>query len=79
MGAVACAAGPFWPVEVIMVGFFTMREFHKLWPWLAGEWFLPHSFPKFQFEDLKRNSTRKVIFICVPMVEFGTALVFGKF
>jgi len=23
----------------------------------------------------KRNSTRKVVFICPPMVEFGTALV----
>jgi len=33
VGAVACAAGLlFWPVEVIMVGFFTVREFHKLWP-----------------------------------------------
>jgi len=32
VGAVACAAGLlFWPVEVIMVGFFTVREFHKLW------------------------------------------------
>jgi len=33
VGAVACAAALlFWPVEVIMVGFFTVREFHKLWP-----------------------------------------------
>jgi len=31
---ITCAAGLlFWPVEVIkVVGFFTMREFHKLWP-----------------------------------------------
>jgi len=33
VGAVECAAGLlFWPVEVIMVGFFTVSEFHKLWP-----------------------------------------------
>jgi len=33
VGAVACAAGLlFWPVEAIMVGFFTVREFHQLWP-----------------------------------------------
>jgi len=33
VGTVACAAMLlFWPVEVIMVGFFTVREFHKLWP-----------------------------------------------
>jgi len=33
VGAVACAAGLlFWPVEVIMGGFFTVREFHTLWP-----------------------------------------------
>jgi len=24
--------------------------------------------------QFKRNSTRKVVFICPPMVEFGTAL-----
>jgi len=31
VGVVECAAGLL-PVEVIMVGFFTVREFHKLWP-----------------------------------------------
>jgi len=44
VGAVLCAAGLlFWPVEVIMVGFFTAREFHKL------KWFPPNrlaTFPK---------------------------------
>jgi len=37
VGAVVCTAGVlFWPVEVIMVGFFTVREFHKLWPTARG-------------------------------------------
>jgi len=44
VGAVAWAAGLlFWPVEVIMVGFFTVREFHKLWPMAC----LATTFPEF--------------------------------
>jgi len=53
VGAAACAAGLlFWPVEVLMVGFFTVREFHKLWPTARSlEWFPPNrpatTFPEF--------------------------------
>jgi len=69
VGAVVCAAGLlFWPVEVIMVGFFTVSEFNKLWPTASSIGYLPR-IPQF-----KRDSTRKVVFVCPPMVEFGTAL-----
>jgi len=70
-----CAAGLlFWLVEVIMVGFFTVREFHKLWP--TALWGVPAQQNDYlpQIPQFKRNSTRKVLFICPPLVEFGTAL-----
>jgi len=71
VGAAVCAAGLlFWPVEVIMVGFFTVREFQILANGLL-EWFPPNrpatTFPKF-------HNLKEVLFICPPMVEFGTAL-----
>jgi hypothetical protein len=67
--AVVCAAGLlFWPVGVIMVGFFTVREFDKLWP-MACLGVVPVN----RMATCPEFHNLKVIFIYPPMVEFGTA------
>jgi len=61
--AVACAAGLlFWPFEVIMVRFFTVREFHKL----LLKWFLPNRMATFpEFHNLKGIPQEKSdLFVC---------------
>jgi len=69
----------FWPVEVIMVGFFTGATLSQIIAHGSLRWFPPsaqqagYDLPR--IPQFKRNSTRKVVYICQPMVGWiGTAL-----